>query len=138
MTEHLLIDDTTIVTMNPAREVLDHASVAIAGERIAEVGAADALRHKYPKATVISGRGKVVLPGLVNCHTHLSMSLQKGTTLAVADGLYRVMWPVERALTAEDCYVGAPAGAVEALKGGTTTAVDHYFFMQQIARATSV
>ena len=112
-TDHLLIDDTTVVTMNPKREVLDHASVVIAGERIAEVGAADALRLKYPGASVVPGRGKVVLPGLINCHTHLSMSLQKGTTLAVADGLYRVMWPVERALTAEDCYVGALAGAAE-------------------------
>ena len=43
MAEHLLIDDTTVVTMNPAREVLDHAGVASAGERIVEVGAADAV-----------------------------------------------------------------------------------------------
>ena len=124
VTEHLLIDDATIVT--------------IAGERIAEVGEADALRQKYPQATLISGRGKVLPPGLINCHTHLSMSLQKGTTLAVADGLYRVMWPVERALTAKDCCVGALAGAAEALKGGTTTAMDHYFFMERVARAISV
>ena len=48
MSEHLLSDDTTVVTMNPAREVLDHASVAIAGERIAEAGAADALRLGIP------------------------------------------------------------------------------------------
>jgi len=59
----------------------------------------------------------VLLPGLINAHTHLSMSLQKDATLAVADGLYRVMWPVERALTAEDCYVGALAGAAEVRKG---------------------
>ncbi len=137
MPNQLLIDDTTIVTMNPTREILEHASVAVAGERIAEVGTADALRAKYPDATVVPGRGKVLLPGLINCHTHLSMSLQKGTTLAVADGLYRVMWPVERALTAEDCYVGALAGAAEALKGGTTTAVDHYFFMERVAQATT-
>jgi hypothetical protein len=48
VSDHLLIDDTTVVTMNPAREVLDHASVAISGERIAEVGAAVALPPGIP------------------------------------------------------------------------------------------
>ena len=48
MSDHLLIDDATVVTMNPAREVLEHVSVAIAGERIAEVGAADALPLGIP------------------------------------------------------------------------------------------
>jgi 5-methylthioadenosine/S-adenosylhomocysteine deaminase len=63
------------------------------------------------------------------------MSLQKGVTLAVPEGLYRVMWPVEKGLTAEDCYIGALAGGAEALKGGSTTVVDHYFHIEQTARA---
>ena len=137
MTATLLIDNTTVVTMNASRQVLGDASVAIAGERILEVGPAKALRERHAGVPSINGRGKVLLPGLINCHTHLSMSVQKGITLAVPDGLYRVMWPVERALTAEDCYVGALAGGAEALKGGTTTAIDHYFFAEQVARATT-
>ena len=136
MDTHLLIENATIVTMNEKREILIGASLAICGDRIAAIGDAAELRAQYPGAETLDGRGKVVLPGLINCHTHISMSLQKGVTLAVEDGLYRVMWPVEKSLTAEDCYHGALFGGAEALKSGTTCVVDHYFFMEEIARAT--
>ena len=135
MTETIIIDNTTIVTMNDRREVLEKSSIAIQGEKIIAVGPAKTIREQYPEAKKINGRGKVVLPGFINAHTHLSMSLQKGITLAVPDGLYRVMWPVEKSLTPEDCYLGALAGAGEALKGGTTTAVDHYFHAEHNAKA---
>lgn len=137
MNENLLIENTTVVTMNPQRDILVNAGVAISGERIAAVGQADEIRARYPHAERIDGRGKVVLPGLINCHTHISMSLQKGITLVVPDGLYRVMWPVERSLTPDDCYIGALVGGAEALKGGTTCVIDHYFHMEQVARATT-
>ena len=137
MNTNLLIENTTIVTMNAQREVLSGASIAIVGERIAAVGPADEMRAQYPDATHIDGRGKVVLPGLINAHTHIAMSLQKGITLAVPDGLYRVMWPVEKALTPEDVYIGALIGGAEALLSGTTCAVDHYFHEEQVARATT-
>ena len=137
MNANLLIENTTVVTMNPQRDILTNAFIAISGESIAAVGQADEIRARYPHAERIDGRGKVVLPGLINCHTHISMSLQKGITLAVPDGLYRVMWPVERSLTPEDCYIGALAGGAEAWKGGTTCVVDHYFHMEQVARATT-
>jgi len=62
VTDHLLIDDTAVVTMNPAREVLDHASVAIAGEHIVEVGAADALRARYPALRSSQGAARCCYP----------------------------------------------------------------------------
>jgi len=132
-----VIEHAAVVTMNPRREVLYDASVVIRGSQILDVGPTNSLSGRYPYAPAMDGRGKVVLPGLINSHTHLSMSLQKGITLAVPDGLYRVVWPVEKSLTPEDCYVGALAGAAEALKGGTTCAVDHYFHMEQVAKATT-
>ncbi|MGC8787891.1 MAG: amidohydrolase family protein [Anaerolineae bacterium] len=137
MHNELIIENTTIVTMNAQRDILADSSVAIIGPRIATIGPPSAVRRQYPKAQIINGQGKVVLPGLINCHTHLSMSLQRGITLAVKDGLYRVMWPVERALTPEDCYIGALVGGAEALKNGTTCAVDHYFYIEQVAKATT-
>ncbi len=137
MRADLLIENATIVTMNPRRDILTHTSLAISDERIVDIGPAAAIAERYPNAAAINGQGKVVLPGLINCHTHLSMSLQKGITLAVPDGLYRVMWPVEKSLTPEDCHMGALAGAAEALKGGTTCAVDHYFYMEEVAKATT-
>jgi 5-methylthioadenosine/S-adenosylhomocysteine deaminase len=137
MQANLLVENATIVTMNPRRDILTHATLVISAERIVDIGPTAAIAERYPNAAAIDGRGKVVLPGLINCHTHLSMSVQKGITLAVPNGLYRVMWPVEKSLTPEDCYVGALAGAAEALKGGTTCAVDHYFHMGEVVKATT-
>lgn len=136
MSADLVIENTTIVTMNPEREVLSNASIAISDNKIAVIGEGKGLRAQYPQAQFIDGRGKVVLPGLINCHTHISMSLQKGVTQAVPEGLYKVMWPVEKSLTPEDIYTGALIGGGEALLGGTTTVVDHYFHMEEITQAT--
>jgi 5-methylthioadenosine/S-adenosylhomocysteine deaminase len=136
MGNSLLIENGTVVTMNDARDVLDGVSVAVVSERIVALGPQEELRARYPSAEHVDFRGKVILPGLINCHTHVSMSLQKGVTLAVEEGLYRVMWPVEKSLTADDCYVGALAGAAEAVLGGSTCVVDHYFHMEDVARAT--
>src|SRR5512140_3680486 len=118
MTSEILIEHATIVTMNADRQILNDASLAISGARIAALGELEELRAAFPQARRIDASGKVVLPGLINCHTHISMSLQKSLTLAVPDGLYRVMWPVEKNLTPEDVYIGALAGGAEALKCG--------------------
>ncbi|MDX9952635.1 MAG: amidohydrolase [Anaerolineae bacterium] len=135
MVKTLLIENVTLVTMNAQREVLTGASLAVTGERIAAIGATSDLRSQFPGAESLDGRGKVVLPGLINAHTHIAMSLQKGITLAVPEGIYRVMWPVERTLTAEDIVVGALIGGAESLLGGTTCVVDHYFHMEGITQA---
>lgn len=136
MSQHLLIEHVTAVTMNPSREVVYDASIAIKEERIVEIGLADDLAARYPDSKRIDGLGKVALPGFINNHTHIAMSLQKGITLVVPDGIYRVMWPVEKNLTPEDVYIGALAGGAEALKGGSTTVMDHYFFAEETTRAT--
>jgi len=137
MEKTLIIQNAAIITMNEEREVLQNASIAIAGSRIAAVGENDAVRKQFPDAEIVDGRGKAVLPGLINCHTHVSLSLQKGITQAVPEGLYKVMWPVEKALTPEDIYTGALIGGAEALLGGSTSVVDHYFKMDRVAEATT-
>ncbi len=137
MSKTWVIEHATAVTMNPARDILQDAAIVIQGNQIAAIGPTAELRNRYPDAGRVDASGKVALPGLINCHTHIPMSLQKGTTLAFHDGLYRIMWPLEKALTAEDVYIGALAGAAEALKGGTTTVLDHYFFAEQTAKAVT-
>jgi 5-methylthioadenosine/S-adenosylhomocysteine deaminase len=135
MSTQWLIEHATVVTMNAGREILQNTSIATSGDQIAAIGELEALRAAYPAAARLDASGKVALPGLINCHTHIPMSLQKGITLAIPDGLYRVMWPVEKNLTAEDVYIGALAGGAEALLGGSTTVLDHYFFAEQTAKA---
>lgn len=137
MTSCVLIEHATVVTMNPQRDIMYDASIVIQNERIFALGNSDELSGEFPGADRIDAKGKVVLPGLINCHTHIPMSLQKGITLAIPDGLYRVMWPVEKNLTAEDVYIGALAGGAEALLGGSTTVIDHYFHAEQTAKAVT-
>ncbi len=137
MSAKFLITHATVVTMNDARDVLYDGAILLSDERIVALGATDDLLVQYPEGERIDGTGKVILPGLINAHTHIAMSLQKGVTMSVPEGLYRVMWPVGKSLTPEDCYVGALIGGAEALKGGTTCVVDHYFHMEQVARATT-
>jgi len=136
MAKSFAIKDTTVITMNASREVLSNTTVLVENNRIAAVGPAHQVLADDPDLEVIDGRGRVVLPGLINAHTHIAMSLQKGVTQAVPEGIYRVMWPVEKALTAQDIYYGALIGGAEALINGCTTVVDHYFQMEQIAKAT--
>ena len=74
-----LITDATIVTMNPAREVLYHAAIAIDNGRILDIGDSEQLTARYPDVKhEISGEGKAVFPGLINTHNHLFQTNLKG------------------------------------------------------------
>ena len=137
MEEYLIIENTTAITMDETGKIRKNAHIVIKGTQIVEVTDSEDIRTKYPSAHFIDGKRKVALPGLINAHTHIAMSLQKGVTLMMDDGLYRVMWPVEKNLTSNDVYIGALAGAAEAVKGGATTVVDHYFFAEDVANATT-
>lgn len=86
---------------------------------------------------VIDAEGKILMPGLVNTHTHVSMSLFRGLAddLELDQWLNDYIWPTEAHLNGEYCYIGALLGAVEFIKSGTTTFNDMYFYMEDVARA---
>lgn len=86
---------------------------------------------------IIDGEGKILLPGLVNTHTHLSMTLFRGLAddLSLDTWLNDHIWPMEANLNGDYCYIGALLGAVELIKSGTTTFSDMYFYMEDVARA---
>ena len=86
---------------------------------------------------VIDAEGKILMPGLVNTHTHVSMSLFRGLAddLELDQCLNDYIWPTEAHLNGEYCYIGALLGAVEFIKSGTTTFNDMYFYMEDVARA---
>jgi 5-methylthioadenosine/S-adenosylhomocysteine deaminase len=131
----IIIKNTTIVSMNKKREILENRTVVVEGDKIKEITINNQIDKKFKNYKVIDGSGKILLPGLINSHTHIALSLLKGVALPVREGLYEVMWPIERLRTAEDCYIGALAGAIEAVKNGTTTIVDRYFFEEEAAKA---
>jgi 5-methylthioadenosine/S-adenosylhomocysteine deaminase len=83
----------------------------------------------------IDGRGKLYMPGLVNTHGHAAMSLLRGVgdDLALQVWLEQKMWPLEAKFTATDVIVGSELSVLEMLKGGTTSFVDMYSFMDEVA-----
>ncbi|MBA7601096.1 5-methylthioadenosine/S-adenosylhomocysteine deaminase [subsurface metagenome] len=129
----ILIKDGYIITMDAQRRILERGSVAIKGDKITAVG-----KDVQERAdTVIDARGKAVLPGLINAHTHLSMTLLRGVAddMPLMEWLETKIWPIEKNLTAQDSYLGALLGCLEMIKSGTTCFADQYFFMQDVARA---
>jgi len=124
-----------IVSQNSKRDVLRNASVLIEEGVIRSVGKADS----QSADVVLDGRGKIALPGLINTHTHLSMTLFRGFAddMQLQDWLQKKIWPLEAKLTGEDCYVGALLGSAEMIMSGTTGFVDMYFHMEDVARAVA-
>ena len=86
---------------------------------------------------IIDAKDKILLPGFVNTHTHLSMVLFRGLAddLNLDDWLNNNIWPMEANLNGYYCYIGALLGAVELIKSGTTTFSDMYFYMEDVAKA---
>ncbi len=105
--------------------------VFIEGNRIAEIG------KKREADTVLEAKGKMALPGLVNLHTHSPMTLFRGfgDDVPLQTWLETRIWPFEARLTPDDIYAGARLACLEMIKTGTTTFLDMYFHMDQVAKA---
>ncbi len=90
-----------------------------------------------PADMELNGDGKIVLPGLINTHTHLSMVLFRGYAddMQLQDWLQKKIWPLEARLTGEACYQGALLGCAEMIMSGTTTFMDMYFHLEDVAKA---
>lgn len=130
MRADLLLDSARFVLVcdEQATQIPD-ASVAIADGLIVAVGPASELRKTIEADRVIDARGHLLLPGLVNLHTHLPMTLLRGVAENVdLQGFLSLVWAEEaRVMDPVGVELGARLGAVEALLGGTTTALDMYF-----------
>ncbi|MBU7017725.1 MAG: amidohydrolase [Theionarchaea archaeon] len=97
----------------------------------------ESIGEKDNSDIVIDGTEKLILPGFINTHTHLAMTLLRGSgdDLPLQEWLETKVWPVEKRLTGEKAYYGSLLGAMEMVKSGTTSFVDMYFFCRDIARA---
>lgn len=134
MTDSTILIKNAII-LNPGENdcLKTTSSVLIKDDLIAEIG--DNITEKADK--VIDGEGKILMPGLINTHTHLSMTLFRGLAddLSLDTWLNDYIWPVEAHLNGYYCYIGALLGAVELIKSGITTFSDMYFYMEDVARA---
>jgi 5-methylthioadenosine/S-adenosylhomocysteine deaminase len=135
----LIIKSGTVVTMDGSRRVLEDGGIAVKDGRIVEVGiTADIDRH-YAAREVFEARGKVVIPGLINGHTHVPMTLFRGIAddLDLQEWLTKYIFPAEAKNVTEDFVrVGTRLGLAEMIRSGTTTYCDMYYFEDAIADET--
>ena len=128
----ILIKNALILSPNTNFE--EKQSILIKDDIIAEISP-EIKEDSIDK--IIDAEGKILLPGLINTHTHLSMTLFRGLAddLSLDSWLNDHIWPMEANLNGDYCYIGALLGAVELIKSGTTTFSDMYFYMEDVARA---
>jgi len=135
----LLVTGGIVVTMDAQRRILDDGAVAIRGDTIVAVGPRAELTARYSPARRIEARGKLVLPGLINTHNHVPMTLFRGLAddVPLQVWLEKYIFPAEARNVTEDFVTwGARLGLLEMLLGGTTTYADMYYFEDAIARET--
>ena len=135
----LIVEGGTVVTMDPARRVIEDGAVAIQGESIVAVGKRADLEAGYEAAKTIDARGTLILPGLINGHAHAAMSLFRGLAddLSLDDWLHKYIFPAEaRNVNPDFVTWGTRLGVLEMLRGGITTFADMYYFEDEVARAT--
>ena len=127
----LLIEAGWVVPVEPHGVVLEQHAVAIAGGRIVAVLPLAAARARFAPHEVVSRPGSVLIPGLVNAHTHNPMTLMRGVAddLALHDWLQHHIWPVEAAVIGPEFVAdGVSLAIAEMLRGGTTCCNENYFF----------
>lgn len=131
----LIITNAHVVTMNDARQVYDRGVVVIRGEKIIAVGP-EGIARNFTATRTIDARGGLVLPGMINTHTHAPMTVFRGLGDDVPDRLRRFIFPLEKALVNRELvYWGGLHGMVEMIEGGVTTFANMYYFEQEVARA---
>jgi 5-methylthioadenosine/S-adenosylhomocysteine deaminase len=135
----LVVTGGTVITQNASRQVLAPGAVAIDGAGIVDVDTPQAIAARYRAAESIDASSQIVLPGLVNTHTHAPMVMYRGLAddLALMDWLQKYIFPAEaKTVSPEMVRVGTKLAALEMLESGTTTYADMYYFEEEIARTT--
>ena len=142
MTQNIdtLFTNAIVLTMDEKLTQYDPGAVAVKGDSIVAVGAEAELKKEYSAKEVIDCGGKILMPGLVNAHTHVPMTLIRG----LADDLRLDVWlmgymlPVERQFVSpEFVRLGTLIACAEQIRSGVTTFNDMYFYEDDIAQATA-
>ena len=135
----LLITGGTILTMNPEYKVIEEGRIAIQGNRVIQVGNKDDPEiNSFDAKEVIDAKNSLILPGLINCHTHGAMSCFRGMAddLTLNEWLNKYIFPAEaKFVTKEMVYFGTLLSCIEMVRSGTTTFCDGYFFESEAAQA---
>ncbi len=133
----LLIKNAKVLTMNESMDIIENGSITVRDDKIYYVSKEGVVPPDFSSANTIDAKGKLVMPGLINTHTHAAMSLLRNYAddMPLEKWLFEKMFPTEDKFTGEDVYWGAMLSIVEMIRTGTTTFADMYFFMEEVARA---
>jgi 5-methylthioadenosine/S-adenosylhomocysteine deaminase len=136
----LLLTNAIVLTMDEEMRQYEPGAVAVKGDNILAVGTQEQLSAEYTAGEVIDCDGKVLMPGLINAHTHIPMTLMRG----LADDLRLDVWllgymmPVEREFVSPDFVrLGTLIGCIELIRSGVTCFADMYYFEEHVAQATA-
>lgn len=137
--DHLLTN-AIVLTMDNDFHQYEPGAVAVAGDKIIAVGLETELKQQYTAQATLDCGGKVLMPGLVNAHTHVPMTLLRG----LADDLRLDVWllgymmPVERTFVSpEFVQLGTSLACIELIRSGVTCFADMYYFEEDVAKATA-
>ena len=131
----VLITGATVVTLDDALGTLEDAAVAVRGGRIAAVGPSADLARDHPGLEVVDGRGKALLPGFINSHTHTVLLVLRGTVEDMAgDAIFGYMTPISFAMNPDERAAIARLGCLEGILCGTTTMVEPFRHVAGYAR----
>jgi 5-methylthioadenosine/S-adenosylhomocysteine deaminase len=143
----LIVTNATILTMDKSRRVIENGSIGVIGNKISAIWEKDK-SHLFQEqgATIIDAKDKIVIPGLVNTHTHFFQILSKGLgdDAPLFDWFRKAVAPSIPFLTAKDCYYAALLGCIESIKSGATCVNDFMYvhprpkLSDEIIRAMSV
>ena len=135
----LIVTNATVLTMDPAGRVVAPGAVAIDDRDIVAVDSPTAIDAQFAARESIDVKSQVVLPGLINTHTHAPMVLFRGLAddLALMEWLQKYIFPAEaKTVTPEFVRAGTRLAALEMIQSGTTTYADMYYFEEEIGRVT--
>lgn len=132
--QKVLIKGATILSMTGPQDIISQGDIAIEQGKILAVGQ---IPSDFIADRIIEAEGMLAMPGFINCHTHAAMTLLRSYAddLPLMEWLSTKIWPLEENLVPEDIYWGTMLSFAEMLRSGTTTFLDMYFHMDQVAKA---
>ena len=135
----LIVTHGIVVTMDGARAIYEDGAVAVRGDSIVTVGPREEVESRFKSAQMIDAHGGLVLPGFINGHTHVPMTLFRGLhdDVTLNDWLYKYIFPAEaKNVNEEFVRWGTRLAAAEQIRAGVTTFADMYYFEDAIAEET--
>lgn len=125
-----IITGTTVISLEDGDTVLEDTAVAVERGLISEIGPTAELEPRYPNLEKIDGRGKAVVPGFINSHTHTVLLVLRGTVEDMSgDAIFGYMTPISFAMTDDERRALARLGCLEAIRSGSTTLVEPFRFI---------